>query len=124
MNASSIIVTDKKIGKKELKEQCDRWFGDMVKIVVDIEREILGIGGELHADGEEALIREGSLSKNIWGINFYPWNHPDHRIDYTALINIRPHDDNPSMDIMDEAVKIKIKAIVEEMVLRTDEKLV
>lgn len=31
-------------------------FGDFVKIVVDIRRGIIGLGGAMHADAEAALL--------------------------------------------------------------------
>ena len=48
-----IIVTNKKIKARQLKLLCENWFGDMVKIVVDVERYWIGVGGELHSDAEE-----------------------------------------------------------------------
>jgi len=46
-------------------------FGDMVKAVVDVERRVMAIGGELHSDEEAALIEDGSVQKDLWGINLY-----------------------------------------------------
>ena len=91
------------------------WFEDMVKIVVDVKRETVAIGGELHADAEALLIEEGSKSKDIWGVNLYPWHPPQDRIESTALINIRPNQDNPSMEILDEGIKAKVKQIIEQI---------
>ncbi len=119
-----IFITDQKIPPSQLKELCDHWFGDMVKLVVDVEKEIIAIGGELHADAETLLIEQGSDQKNLWGANFYPWNSPDERISFIALINIRPHQDNPSLEILDETIKQKVKTIIERLVLSSDEELV
>jgi len=41
------IIKDK-ISKAELAEIAKNQFGDLVKAVVDIEKEIIAIGGELH----------------------------------------------------------------------------
>jgi hypothetical protein len=35
-------------------------FEDMVKYVVDTERKVIVVGGELHADAEEVLLESGS----------------------------------------------------------------
>lgn len=121
---SEIIITAKKISKLHLKEQCDRWFGDMVKLVIDVENEIMGIGGELHADVESLLLEQGSNQADLWGANFYPWHSPGERIQYTALINIRPHQDNPSLEILDETIRAKVTELIEKIVLSPDEKLV
>ena len=75
-------------------------------IVIDVETEKIAVGGELHADAEKILLEQGSRHSSIWGANFYPWNEPDKRIEYTALINIRPKQDNPSMEILSEKIKM------------------
>ena len=121
---SKIIIAREKMNHKSLKEACEAWFGDMVKIVVDIENEIVGLGGDLHADAEHLLIEKGSDSRNIWGVNFYPWHEPDQRIEWQAMINIRPKLGNASMDIQDEGIRQKIKTIIKRIVLESDEKLV
>lgn len=119
-----IIITNTKISTLQIKELCEQGFRDMVKVVVDIEKGIVGIGGELHADAEALLLERGSDQKHLWGANFYPYHSPDERISYTALINIRPHQDNPSLEILDETIKRKVKVIIEKLVLNPDEKLV
>ena len=121
---NKVLITNKKISTSQLKEQCDRWFGDMVKLVVDVAKEIIAIGGELHADAETMLLEQGSDQKNLWGANFYPWNPSGERISFTALINIRPHQDNPSFEILNEAIKQKMKTIIKKLVLSPDEELV
>ena len=95
----------------------------MVKFVVDIEKKILAVGGEMHADAEALLLQEGSKQSHLWGGNIYPSNEPDSRIEYTSFINIRPMDDNTSMEIMDEHIKNSVKELVEALVLSPDEKL-
>lgn len=44
----------------------------MIKAVVDVERGIMAIGGELLADEEAVLLENGSRRENLWGINLYP----------------------------------------------------
>ena len=124
MSSQQILIIDQKISQEQLKRICDLWFGDMVKLVVDIENEIIALGGELHPDAEELLIQQGSSHENLWGANFYPRHFPEQRIDYTALINIRPKQDNPSMEILDADTKLRIKRIVEQLILSPDESLV
>jgi len=55
----NIRIIETKIKYDDLKELCAAGFGEMVKIVVDIEIGIIAIGGELHADGEELLLERG-----------------------------------------------------------------
>lgn len=121
---SDIRIITQKISKLHLKQLCDSWFGDMVKLVIDVEKEIIAIGGELHADAEALLLEQGCQQQHLWGANFYPGHSPGERIHYTALINIRPHQDNPSFEILDESIKAKVKHIIEKLILSPDEELV
>ena len=84
-------------------------FGDFIKIVVDLEKKILAIGCELHIDCAEELIQKSSISKNLWGANAYM---SDKRIDFVSLINIRPSENNRSMEIQDPGVKDRVAAII------------
>lgn len=47
----------------------------IVKLAVDIRREILAGGGQMHADCEAALIEDGSRQEDIWGANWIPLTH-------------------------------------------------
>ena len=96
----------------------------MVKIVVDVEKQVVAIGGELHADAESMLLQNGSRQEDLWGINFYPKHQQEERIEYSALINIRPRQNNTSVEIQDNTVKEKLKTIIETLVLKADEALV
>ena len=120
--SEDILITDEKVGPDQLKTLCERWFGDMVKIVVDVEKNIIGLGGELHADAEAMLLEKGSRQEDVWGANLYPWHDPEYRIEYTALINIRPSQENPSMTILDNEVRKKVGHIIETLVLNPNEK--
>jgi hypothetical protein len=48
------------------------YFEDMVKYVVDVERRVIAIGGELQADAEQILMEDGSRQQDVWGANYYP----------------------------------------------------
>jgi len=119
-----IKIIDKKINSDELRALLEQDFGDMVKVVVDVEKGIVGIGGELHADAEHLMIKKGCVQKDLWGANIYPYNEPDHRIEYVALINIRPRQDNSSMEIQNPEIRDKVKFYIEKFVIGNDEKLV
>jgi hypothetical protein len=118
----SIVV--KKISADVLQNACSAWFGDMVKIVVDVKRKLIALGGDLHADAESLLLQNGSQQKDLWGANFYPWQAPEHRIEYTALINIRPQQNNVSIEILDPVIRQEIKKIVENLLLGADDRVV
>ena len=65
-------VLDRPISKPELEAMASKMFVYVVKAVVDIEREIVAIDGELHSDLAEMLVEQGSKGKNIWGVNIHP----------------------------------------------------
>lgn len=84
-------------------------LGIHVKLVVDIDRKILARGGELHADCEKILLRNGSRQANVWGADCYPFNQT---IGYGSIINIRVSANNPSMEIQDPGVRTEIEEII------------
>jgi len=84
----------------------------MSKAVVDVEKEIMAVDGELHSDQESELLAGGSKQEDLWGINLYPSRNREDFIEFTSLINIRPHQGNFSMEVDDQAVREKIKTIV------------
>ena len=96
----------------ELKKIAEARFGDMVKGVVDIEREVLALGGELHADEEALLLAEGSKQENVWGINLYPDRKGDEFIEVDSMINVRPAQGNRSRVVESMDIQKKIRAMV------------
>jgi hypothetical protein len=118
-----IKIIKEKISQAELKSLAESSFGEVVKVVVDIERNILAIGGELHADEESVLLDDGSKQENLWGINYYPWKDANRRIEYIALINIRPALGNKSMRIENNIIRDRVKRVVENLLLSSDEKM-
>jgi len=62
-------IINKPISKKELKEMAEKMYGNLAKAVIDIEKKIMAIDADLHADEEHLLIENGSDQKDLWGIN-------------------------------------------------------
>ncbi len=60
------IVRDR-ITLAHLRLLAESLFGDLVKAVVDIERGVMAIGGELHADEEAVLLDAGSTQGALGG---------------------------------------------------------
>ena len=106
-----IVVLDRRIEPAELARLVRLFFEDMVKYVVDIERRVAAVGGELHADAEQLLLDSGSRQSNLWGANYYPGRGRDACIEYTSLINIRPAQGNRSMEIQDPAVRERVREL-------------
>jgi hypothetical protein len=105
-------IIDKKINKKELKFIAENTFGDMVKAVVDVKREILCVDAELHSDLEAFLLENGSKQNDLWGINLYPEIKGEDFIEFDSLINIRPNQSNRSRSVEDKKIQERIKKIV------------
>lgn len=91
-------------------------FGNLVKAVVDVERKIMALDGELHADEEALLLENGSRQENLWGINIYPELEGPERIEYDSVINIRPSQGNRSRGVDEQTTREKIAQIVSELV--------
>ena len=91
-------------------------FGDMVKAVVDVDRNVMAIGGELHSDEEAALLDDGSAQASLWGINLYPEESGDAWIEFDSMINVRPAQGNRSRTIEDSALRERIRSIVTRLV--------
>jgi hypothetical protein len=100
-----IEILDQKISKERLGKFLGNPFPEMIKFVVDIEREIIAVGGEFHADAEALLLENGSKQENIWGGNLYIDKAGKQRVEFSAMINIRPTANNRSMLIEDEAIR-------------------
>lgn len=118
-----IILVESKISGNKLRSFLGNPFAEMIKYAVDVERGLIALGGELHADAEALLVAAGSSPAGIWGANLYPERPAEHRIEFTSLINIRPALGNPSMEVMDPALRDRIRRITEELLLGSDESL-
>ena len=89
----------------------------MVKAVVDVDRDILAIGGELHADEEALLLDDGSTQASLWGINLYPAEHGTPGwIEFDSMINVRPRQGNRTRSVDDPEIRRKITVILERLV--------
>jgi hypothetical protein len=109
------IVTEQ-LTRSELVTIASGQFGDMVKAVVDVERGIMALGGELHSDEEGLLLDDGSSQNHLWGINLYPSADEADWIEYDSMINVRPSQGNRTRGVEDAALRGKIRRIVNELV--------
>lgn len=109
-------IIEEKITRCQLKEIAGR-FGNLVKAVVDVEKGIMVVGGELHADEEALLLEKGSQQQNLWGINLYPELQGDEFIEFDSVINLRPMQGNRTCEVDDVQLRQKIKEIVNGLIL-------
>jgi hypothetical protein len=101
----------------ELSEMAEQMYGSFVKADVDVAKEILIVGMELHADGEAELLDQGSKQADLWGINLYPAKFGTTEfVEFDSMINIRPSQGNFSRGVEDPAVREKIQAIVAQRI--------
>ena len=110
------ILISEPVSRKELREVGEELFGDMVKAVVDIERQLMVVGAELHADEEAFLLERESRQENLWGINLYTEQTGAEMIEFDSMINLRPRQNNRSRGVEDEAVRERIINIVNKLV--------
>jgi len=110
------IVKDK-IEISELKEMAKRMYENLVKAVVDVEKDILAVDAEMHVDLEQLLIeKENCEPKNLWGINIWPEKIGDDFIEFDSMINLKPGFGNRTRGIDSTEIKDKIKKIVNNLI--------
>jgi len=100
----------------ELKTMAKNMFGDLVKAVVDVDRELIAVNAELHSDLEALLLEDGAKQKNLWGINFYPDLTGDDFIEFDSMINMRPSQNNRSRGVDSEEIQKKIIDVVSKRI--------
>jgi hypothetical protein len=106
-----ILIFSTPIAPAEVLRLADLWFGDMVKFVVDLGARRIALGGELYADAEERLLDAGGRQEDLWGGNYYPGRPAGERVEFTALINIRPSQGNRSMELLDPELRAQVGAL-------------
>jgi len=112
-----IEVIKEKIRRNKLKELVERNYRNMIKIAVDVEKEIIALGGEFHSEGQAELVNGyGSNGFNVWGANIYIDRPREDRIEFNALINIKPTVPNKSNEIESPVVREKIEKIINKLI--------
>ncbi len=109
-------IVDNKISLNELETMSHRMERKLVKAVVDIEQGIMGVDVDMHVDAEAELLENGSEQENLWGINIYPSEPKEKRIEFDSMINIRPSQGNRSRGVENLTIQNKIITIVNKLV--------
>ncbi len=110
------IIKDK-VALDELETLAQKQYGDIIKAVVDIKQEILGVGGELHIDIQSLLIeKENSQGQDTWGINLYLKKTGNDFIEFDSMINLKPLLGNKTRGVEDLGIQNKIREIVTKLV--------
>jgi hypothetical protein len=114
------IVDEKnKIKIAELGEMTKRMYENLVKAVVDVEKEIMAVDAEMHVDLEQFLIeKENCEPKNLWGINIWPKKEGEEFVEFDSMINLKPGLGNRSRGIDDVKIREKIIKIIDKLVAK------
>ncbi|MBN2619669.1 hypothetical protein JXB22_01160 [candidate division WOR-3 bacterium] len=110
------IITEP-IPKDTVLKEHNSFFHTMIKAVVDIEKRIVALDAELHADLEAFLLQQDSKQEDLWGINLYLEKTKADWIEYTAMVNIRPSMNSRDMEIQDEGIRKKICDIIYTLIV-------
>jgi hypothetical protein len=105
------------IKSKTTQEQLEKSAEDLegyIKFVVDIENKIMTIGGLRHVEGEQFLLKNGSLQKNLWGGGY---DTETGEVDFDSMINIRPAENNPSREVLDQNIRQKMNSMVSKFLI-------
>ena len=106
------------ISVDEIRTLAASRFGDMIKGVVDLERGILLLDADLHADQEAILLADGSKQASLWGINLYPDVAGEDWLEFDSMINLRPSFGNRSRGVDDSATRAAIAGFIDRVVRR------
>jgi len=112
----NIRIVQDPVALSDVRELAGCWYKTMIKGVVDVRRNIIALGGEWHMDANNMLISDGSRQEDLWGFNIYPDEKGDARLEYISLINVRPAQNNRSMEIEDKELRASIKKIISVLV--------
>jgi len=83
-----------------------------VKLAVDIDRGILAGGGAMHADCEAVLLEDGSQQEFVWGAD---WNPASQEVTFESLINIRPGQNNRSLELQNSTLRARVEEITRRL---------
>ena len=107
-----IVVVTQRLLPSDLARLVGNPFKDMVKFVVDVDRGIAAVGGELHADAKAVLLGHGSEPDSLWGGNYFPGRGESDCIVYTSMINVRPAAGNRGLEVGDPALRLRMRDVV------------
>jgi len=107
------LILQKTMNKDDFDQCTHKDYGEyMVKLVADLQREIVALDAQWHADLEAELLENGSVQADLWGFNYYP---DTDMLEYNSLINIRPLV-NKSTDILDAEICAQVERVFRKWV--------
>jgi hypothetical protein len=112
------VTENAPISIDELRQLARTRFGDMVKGVVDLQKGVMLLDADMHADQEAELLAQGSAQRDLWGINLYPDLAGDDWLEFDSMINLRPSFGNRSRGVDDPATREAVATLVRRLVRR------
>lgn len=106
-----LFLVEEPISEENLKKVAEDFDG-YIKVVVDVEKEILTAGGKRHVDGEQLLLQKRSKQKSLWGGGL---DLETGGVDYDSMINLRPNQANISREVLDTEIRSKITEIIRRL---------
>jgi len=106
-----IYIIREKATPEQIKDML-QMLQTYIKLAVDIDCGILAGGGAMHADCESVLLDDGSQQESIWGAD---WDPSAQQVTFESLINIRPRQNNPSMEILDSTIQEKVAEVTRRL---------
>ncbi len=97
-----MIITKSTIYTKDEIKKLRKEFKAYIKTVIDIEKKICSAGSNRHFESEQILLDQGSKQSDVWGGGI---DIDTKEIDFNSFINIRPSDNNPSNEILDQEIR-------------------
>ena len=97
-----MIITKSTPFTKEQLEKLREQFDTYIKTVIDVRKKICSAGANRHFESEKILLEQGSNQSDIWGGGI---DLETKEIDCNAFINIRPSQNNPTNEILDQELR-------------------
>lgn len=107
-----MIITKSEPFTKEEVEKVAEDLDKYIKVVIDVKRNILAAGGIRHVEAEQILISQGSNQKDLWGGGL---DLMTGSMDYDSMINIRPHDNNSSREVLSQEIRQKMTELINKI---------
>ena len=83
-----------------------------IELAVDVKRGILAGGGPMPADCEAVLLDDGSQQEFVWDAD---WNPSTQEVTFESLFNIRPRQNNRSLELQDPSLRAKVEKIAKDL---------
>ena len=112
-----IEIVRQAISREQLDDIAREYYEELIKGVVDIKRKLVALGGEMHADSEEVLLKDGSKQSDLWGFNILLDKNKEDCLMYESFINIRPRNNNKGLEVEDPKIRKQMEKIIFERII-------